>query len=188
MHTKVVALFVFVAAGFVGCTSRTPSESVMGMEVTLPLDEMMLYPADKRDTLPDYRYRYVVYVDSLECSPCKIIHMGIWNHFCSELADARTAFCMIFSPPKGKVAEMKRVYDTYRHRIPIYIDTLGVFERDNPQFAQLPSTFHSFLLDTEGKMVVIGDASTNHYARDEVFDVISKGVSSTGDVRDDDEK
>ena len=119
MHVKVDALdtllVLLLAFGWGSCTRRTQVESVTDMKVNLSLDEMMLYPADKCDTLIHPRYRYIVYVDSSECSPCKIIHMGIWNHFQQELSDADVAFHMIFYPPKDKVVEMVRVYDSYRH-------------------------------------------------------------------------
>lgn len=70
------------------------------------------------------------------------------------------------------IDNIREVYDAYKHRIPIYIDSLGVFKRDNPHIAEMTTEFHSFLLDENNRAIVFGDASTNHHVRDRIFDII----------------
>lgn len=180
MHSKIAKIVLWTWGGLmISCINQHKPESVEDNEIVLSLEEMELYPEHLRDTIFKPIYKYVVYVDSSECSPCKIIHLGIWNYFKYELADKNSEFYMILSPAKDKVEEIKKIHQSYKHRIPIYIDTLGVFKRDNPQIAETTTEFHSFLLDKHNKIVVFGDASTNHYVRDEIFRVLSENADST---------
>jgi hypothetical protein len=161
------------------CIKQNKIESVEDNEIVLSLDEMVFYPEHLRDTILEPIYKYVVYVDSYECSPCKIAHLGVWNYYRNELADKDVGFYMILSPAKDKVEEIEKIHQSYKHRIPIYIDTLGVFKRDNPQIVEKATEFHSFLLDKNNKIVVFGDASTNHYVRDEIFRILEENIDST---------
>lgn len=182
MHTKIiiVVLLFFSLTMFIGgCVKQPITGLVEDKRIFLSLEEMQIYPKHLCDTSFVLKYKYVVYVDSVECSACKIAHMGIWNYFKNELEYNNAGFYMILYSTKDKVEEIKKVHDSYKHRIPIYIDTLGVFKRDNPQIAGMTTEFHSFLLDENNKIVVFGDASTNHYVRDEIFRILEEDADST---------
>lgn len=157
----------------VACIRPHRTGEITGKEIVLSLDDMLFYPEYMRDTAFNPKYKYVVYVDSVECSPCKIAHMGMWNYFKNELYDHETGFYMIFFPSKDITHKIMEVHTSYRHRIPIYIDTLGLFERYNPQIAEKTTEFHSFLLDENNRVVVVGDASVNNYVRDEIYRILS---------------
>lgn len=179
MYSK-IALIALVAFSLLieGCINQHKLEVVEDKEINLSLDKMLFYPEQLRDTISEFRYKYVVYVDSAECTSCKIIHMGIWNFFRNEIADKNAGFYMILYPPKDKIHEIQKIHESYKHRIPIYIDTLGVFKRDNPQIGETTTEFHSFLLDENNKIVVFGDASANHYVRDEIYRILEENADS----------
>ncbi len=181
MHVKVIKK-CFITSLFVcflgGCINQRKPEVVENKEINLSLDEMLFYPEQLRDTISVFQYKYVVYVDSAECSSCKIIHMGIWNFFRNEIANKNAGFYMILYPPKDKIHEIQKIHESYKHRIPIYIDTLGVFKRTNPHITEMTTEYHSFLLDKNNQIVVFGDASTNHYVRDEIFRILEENADS----------
>lgn len=162
-----------------GCVMQHDSNEEVNTLVKLSLNEMLFYPERLRDSTFKPQYKYVVYSDSAECSSCRISHLGIWNYFRNSLYDNNAGLYIIFSPPKEMIPNMQKVHDSYKHRIPIYIDTLGVFMRDNPQIAGKTSKFHCFLLDENNKIVVIGDVSKNHNVRDEIFRILEKNADST---------
>lgn len=147
-------------------------------EVILSLDEMLVYPIQMREDIINSMYNYVVYVDSSECSPCKISHMGIWNHFNDEIKDYNANMLLIFNPPHNEVQTLLSTYVFFKQRLPIFVDTLGVFARDNPQIVEKSIMYHSFLLDKNNKIVVVGNASENHYVRDEIFRILSESGDS----------
>lgn len=184
MHVKITCLaFVFCSVMFLfnSCIYKNRTKVTEEREVILSLDEMLLYPMCLNDTTfkHKYKYKYVVYVDSTECSPCKIIHLGIWNYYRNELYKNNTGFYMIFYPPKNMVQDVLKAHTSYKHRIPIYIDTLGVFERDNPHIAEMTTEHHNFLLDENNKIIAFGDASTNYHVRDYIFSILKENADST---------
>lgn len=77
------------------------------------------------------------------------------------------------------VQDVLKAHTSYKHRIPIYIDTLGVFERDNPHIAEMTTEHHNFLLDQDNNIVAFGDASSNHHVRDEIYRILSEDADST---------
>lgn len=186
MYTKIAVqgiLICFMANLMFGCIKPRKAEDVRCQEVTLSLDEMLFHPEHLRDTAFHPKYKYVTYVDSMECSPCKIAHLGIWNYFRNELANNNAALYLILAVTRDKVPEIQEIHNQYKHRTPIYIDTLGVFERDNPGIASMTTEYHSFLLDDNNRIVVAGDASINHYVRDEIFRILSERTDSTITIR-----
>jgi hypothetical protein len=157
-----------------GCKKEYKLDEITNKGIILSLDDMFFYPEHLRDTTFKPQYKYVVYVDSADCSPCKVIRMGIWNYYRNKLLDYNVGFYMIFSPPKEQIQTLLNTHTAYKHRIPIYIDTLEVFKRDNPQITERTTDFHCFLLDDNNKILVFGDASTNHHVRDEIFQILSE--------------
>ena len=181
MHTKITVIglsFCLMVTIMSSCIKQHRDEDAGNQEIILSLDEMLLYPEHLRDTVFCPKFKYVVYVDSMECSPCKIAHLGIWNYFRNELADNCAALYMIIATSRDMVHEIQEIHNQYRHRTPVYIDTLGVFERDNPQIASMTTEYHSFLLDENNRIVVVGDASMNHYVRDKIYRTISDNANN----------
>ena len=181
MHVKVIIMGLAFCSTFMflsGCINQHKPDINENRKIVLSLGEMLLYPEHLRDTVFCPKFKYVVYVDSTECSPCKIAHLGIWNYFKNELEDNNAGLFIILFPSRDNVLDIQEVHETYKHRIPIYIDTLGVFERENPQIAKMTTEYHSFLLDKDNTIVAFGDASTNLHVRDEIFRILSEDADS----------
>lgn len=155
------------------CIHKHEAESVASVNVQLSLDEMMAYPEHVNVGVAEGKYRYVVYVDSTECSLCMVSHMGLWNYFYNELLAYDACLCYILNPPANKIQELLEAYVFFKQRIPIFVDTLGVFRRDNPQIANGPTMSHCFLLDEYDKVVFTGNASENQHAREKIFEFLS---------------
>lgn len=172
MYIKIIRTLGLVSATVLllgSCVKQHSIDEITDKNIKLSLNKMMCFPENLHDTTLCPKYKYVVYVDSVECSPCKIAHLGIWNYFRNELLDNDADIYIIFISAKDIVQKLLEVHSSYKHRIPIYIDTLGVFERDNPHIAEMTTEYHNFLLDQDNNIVAFGDASTNHHVRDEIY-------------------
>lgn len=103
----------------------------------------------------DARAKCVLYIDSTECSSCRIGHlpqyMGVYN----LLQDKSTDFLVIISP---KTKERERVIGQVQTTMefPVYLDDESELLTLNPW---IPEDFrlHCFLTDREGRVIFVGD-------------------------------
>jgi hypothetical protein len=64
------------------------------------------------------------------------------------------------SPPQAKLDEVLRTLEMVQFDYPVFIDEHGAFPAANPHIPA-DSRFHTFLLDKNGKVVVVGDPVNN---------------------------
>lgn len=106
--------------------------------------------------------RLIVYVDSLECSSCKVGHMYEYN----EITDYRNVAgeqylpMFIFSPPGRAVKELLYRIRSSHFEYPVFLDESGAFPKANPHVLA-DSRFHTFLLDKNGRIILVGDPVRN---------------------------
>lgn len=70
----------------------------------------------------------------------------------------RTIF--IFSPSKERMEEFDLTMRTSSPSLPVYIDTAGVFLKDNPHISEVVA-LHTFLLDKDNKVLMVGNPLVN---------------------------
>lgn len=102
--------------------------------------------------------RLVVYVDSTECSNCRINHLGNYSEYASlsALYPGFKVFAIIW--PNSETAET--VTGNIAHRnfpFDVFIDWDGSFLEANPSLPKTGRDSHVFLLGTDSKAVVSGD-------------------------------
>jgi hypothetical protein len=106
--------------------------------------------------------RLVFYIDSMACSSCRLNRMFVY----SDVVDYRKTVgdrfspLFVFSPPHSKVGEVMRTLEFSEFAYPVFIDEHGAFPAANPHIPA-DSRFHTFLLDKNGKVVVVGDPVNN---------------------------
>jgi hypothetical protein len=106
MYIKVITIglsLFFLLFITQGCVKQHKFDEEINKKVILSFNDYMFYPEHLRDTTFAPKYKYVVYVDSSECSPCKIAHMGIYNFIRNELYDKNTGLYLVFSPKKDLI-------------------------------------------------------------------------------------
>lgn len=161
-------LFVFLAAFTILSCSETKKERMTrlikeweGKEIVFP-DNIVytIYGTDTVDYIPPKsEYTIVSYVDSVGCTSCKL-QLNRWEAYMQEmnsLSKVDVSFRFIFHPKEKKELSYLLKRDNFKY--PIWIDNVEQFVNMN----SLPKepTFHSFLLNSENKVLAIGDPVQN---------------------------
>jgi hypothetical protein len=106
--------------------------------------------------------RLVIYTDSLSCSSCRLKYMYEYNDILGLHEELGEKFVpmFVFSPRMGQAPEIRSTLQLYRFDYPILLDEHGLFPRANPQIPT-DARLHTFLLDRDGKVVLVGDPVRN---------------------------
>lgn len=106
--------------------------------------------------------RLVVWVDSVGCSSCRLGYMFLYDEIIGHSKAAGDGFVpvFVFSPPKDKIEEVMVVLKYSEFTYPVLIDEKNLFSAANPNIPD-DSRFHTFLLDKNGKVVLVGDPANN---------------------------
>lgn len=106
-----------------------------------------------------FDYRIVTYIDSSECTPCKM-HLNSWdktlNYFASN-SHARIDFLMILG--RSQSSEINYEINKHRFRHPIGFDSKKQFHQINNLPAQ--EKFNTYLLDNNNHVLAIGNPALN---------------------------
>lgn len=150
-------------------------------------DREIIFPQDivftryGKDTLsyqiPSSDYKILLYVDSIGCTACKL-QLHKWREFIKEvdtLTDGSVPVLFIFHPMDRK--EISFLLRRDEIDIPVYID---MDDRTN-KINHFPSRqqFQCFLLDSDNKVVYIGNPIHNHRIKRIYLSQISRGEYST---------
>jgi len=108
------------------------------------------------------KMRLVVYTDTADCATCVLKNMYRWNGLLERLSKYGTRFetCFIFHPLPRHMENFQLAMEKFTSSSPVYLDTLGVFERTNPQIPA-DRDMHTFLLDSVGNVLLVGNPLWN---------------------------
>ena len=156
----------FMLAMSFSCMSdiEKDTKALYSRPVRLNTEKMQcVYPMLKRDSALYHindegkPYKLVVFLDSAECISCATGKMHGWDEFLSEVSlDGKVSCFFIFSPKKEEKESLFALLVMERLEYPVYIDSAGVFMRENSHIPQSPM-MHTFLIDDKGKVVFAGD-------------------------------
>lgn len=104
---------------------------------------------------------FVEYFDSAECSPCAISRMYLWDMFVDKHNEHNDhiRYKFIFYTPDS-VGNSIDSSISNNPSISVYWDPCGSFGRNNPQIPDNPN-MHSFLIDEDNNILLIGNPLTN---------------------------
>lgn len=126
------------------------------------LDGMLIVNPIGQDQAYKYgTYNFVWYVDSNSCSTCALGNLEKWDFYLKNLKENYdVGFYPVFSPPKSQssifINRAKAQYAEY----PIIIDTAGFFKKRNI-FLPSEQLYHTFLIDSLGKIINVGTPINN---------------------------
>ena len=128
-----------------------------GKEVKFPDRPVFtLYGKDTVDySIPQSPYKVLVYVDSTGCVDCKL-QLQKWQElikYTNSISNGEIPFLFFFFPKDYK--ELCQFFKRDLFDIPVCIDFDGELNKLN-NFPPLPQ-FHTFLLDKDNKVLVIGN-------------------------------
>jgi hypothetical protein len=148
---------ILLAVGLTACHDhqlKTQYKAFIGSEVVVPVEVI------RNDV--DAITHFVVYVDSIECSSCKIGNIYIYDSvvdFCRQ-TDNRCRPIFVFSPRKADIADVRFKLRRVISEFPILLDSTRSFPKANPHIPA-DNRLHTFLLDKNGKVVLVGDPAYN---------------------------
>lgn len=171
-------IFSFICVLLLGCTNYTDNiicktKRFKGVHVSLPLDKMELYVKEKTITHREDINKLVVFVDSTECSTCYTKKMETWYYLLDTLQNKNFEILVIFSPKKNDCSYIKSKLKYLKVDFPIYLDSIGAFVKNNPHIPD-ESIYHTFLLDKNNKVLLVGNPFNNKNVSNELSEIIEK--------------
>ncbi len=144
---------------------RKNVEEMASVPVSIIESDMECWvPDSSRFSVSDTKkdYTMVVYVDSTQCTPCFINRLTDWNEFVSFEKNKKYSVDFVFiletSPDMMESTVGNLEKSTFRH--PVYIDSKCSFRKENPHIPQ-GIMYHTFLLDKENKVIMVGNPCTS---------------------------
>ncbi|MCL2502373.1 MAG: hypothetical protein FWE99_04505 [Bacteroidales bacterium] len=139
-------------------------EQFMNRQIVLSADWDAVYKG--RDTvLTDFLevpIKLVVWYDSLGCGSCEVGKMHEWNKITAYADSLAPWFSIVylFTPSRADLRSVDRAVRIDKFDYPVFIDKDAAFIRQNPK---LPKNrrLHSFLLDKNNKVVMVGNPLHN---------------------------
>lgn len=122
--------------------------------------------------------RIVVYFDSTGCSECKM-KLNEWAdiiHFARDSVSNLSVLFIVF-PQKGKFLSVRSILKNCKFNYPVFVDSLNQFGVLN----KLPkdSRFHTFLINRQNKIVLIGSPIGNDKMWKLYKDYVRKRITQT---------
>lgn len=104
----------------------------------------------------DARAKCIIYIDSTECSSCKIGHLPRYDALYNLLKRDYSFDLMVVISPKAKEREWVIRQLQLSMGYPVYLDSGNRMLTLNP-FIPQDNRFHCFLTDAQGKVAFVGD-------------------------------
>ena len=170
MKAKLSIIGMMICLLFFGCKSekeqvRDKIEEMKSRPIELCLDKMEC----RRNPLSklNKKYTIVVYVDSAECSSCALSKLRFWNPLIAEAKKKQLDidYVFILAPKKKDMEDVNVELEITDLQSSIYVDTAFAFKKNNKDLPK-ENKYHSFLLNTEGKVILIGSPIANKKVMD----------------------
>ena len=160
-----------------GCVDATQKEITvllsqwMGREIEIPEDMcFMQYSGEEFQEfiIPQTDYTIMSYIDTSSCFTCQM-RLEAWMEFkkrVESVCPREVSFCFVFNPGQGAVLSEKLLEELKKSgfELPFSVDTLGVVSSMNGFSDRLG--FHTFLLNTDNRIVAIGNPVMNVKVQD----------------------
>jgi len=167
LTNKAGIIYLFLAVGLFACCGvnlQRQLEEFTAKEIVAP--HGMRQMVEGRDSVvlnPTVgAARLVVWADSLDCSTCRVSKMFQYTEIVNYRKEVGETFTpvFVFSPPRAKVDEVLLTIGVTPFDYPVFIDENGLFVAANPHIPS-DNQLHTFLLDKNGKVVLVGDPVNN---------------------------
>lgn len=149
-----------------GCRQKSINDILEQMEkypVQMSLDQMICVTPDSvvKQSHDTNGLKMVVFADTTDCSLCYIDHLKQWNDLLSlETKYQNLSFYFMVEARKNEGKSLSNLLHDCGLFHTAYIDTSHVFLRENPH-VDVPSAFHTFLLDEDNRVILVGNPLTN---------------------------
>lgn len=170
--TQWIGMFALSTVAFAACNNQRRETIARAVEQwqgrTVQMPEGTVFTVQARDTVAmDVHapvHKVLVYVDSTGCTSCRL-QLHEWKKFIAEVDSAtqgRVPFLFFLSPKSVKEARYITRRDDFTH--PICVDMQNRLDSLN-HFPKV-EMFHTFLLDRDNRVAVIGNPIHNRAVRE----------------------
>lgn len=179
-------ILIFMIGPVLICTCASRETVLLRRELRTFMSNTVVTPAGMQgvDTAGVFFYKdksdlpkLIFYYDSASCSDCEIAHLtSIEWLYRKSSEDGTFEVLTIFSPKPEDYEVVRRLLDIHRFPYPVYIDFDGRFRKAN-NFIPEDVRFHTFLTDSAGKIVYVGNPSMSEDLRtafEKVLESIAK--------------
>ena len=147
-------------------------------KISLPLERMkyICHRSMGENTQINKSLKFVSYSDSMACSSCAVDKLYTWIDLIrkTESYENKLGYYFIFFPKMKEWANVEFVISTLSHfNYPVYMDTLGIFERSNPHLPH-NQMFHTFLLDENNNVLLVGNPLDNEKIEEMFWQIVEK--------------
>lgn len=158
-------------------------EEMQSSAITIPYERMECWASDS--ILEDRpwnkaKLKLVHYVDSATCSTCYLQKIAIYGLLFSMETQSNNDFYNVFIINPNIIAKKKLISDFSGKLIPqtIFVDSANVFMEVNPNIPS-ESMFHTFLLDENNKVILVGNPTFNKQIEDMMLSIVEEklGIS-----------
>ena len=159
------ALFLLLATSYSCKNTRMYKQldELMGATITLPDRILCVYEGESYP-MPDslrWKTRFIVFVDSTECSKCRITRFAKYVDM-FRLSDETRAFVpiLLVSTSQHEQQEIIEHLQQIELPFPVYLDENHSFANDNP-LVMADSRFSAVTVDEDGRVLLVGDPAGN---------------------------
>ena len=174
---RIITVFVVACCLLsISCSSQTEEEQLRKMH-SKPLkfnsDEYVCISHLYYNTISaNTEFQLIRYIDARQCTSCSLKQLSY------ELLDSlpgNVTTKLVVNADKGKVALVKRYLHHLNGTMDIYVDTASCFRDINPQIPDNP-LFHTFLINQNDSIVLVGDPLRNNKIRDLMINLLHVNV------------
>ena len=133
----------------------------------------MMYKGIDSVYLPKQVPKLVVFIDSMSCSGCFMNSLLRYYEVNDSLIRRNASMLVILHPPKTRIEELKKRLDIERYPFWCILDKEGEFIKNNPNFTD-NKLLHTFALDKNDNVILVGDPSTNPKIKQLLFNTIKQ--------------
>lgn len=166
---QLVYSMFLVAILLFGCNYKSETEKsireLLGSTILIPYNE--LYKVQNRGSIniahKNCQKTLVIYKDSMSCAICDIKNLYKWDEYYNYLLSKNCIIniVIIFSPSMSvDIDNLTKNIQFSGTSMNIYIDEKGRFKSKNFNIPE-NRLFHSFVLDKEGKVILVGNPLEN---------------------------
>lgn len=160
MKLKITLVSCFILA--ISCKNAPIDkivQNMMGQEVKIP-SSIILYSKNTESIIMNNEHltKLIVYLDSTECASCTINSMYMWENLLSFSKSSENKLDIIFiaAPKEEDTIHVINSIISNNNNCPIYLDRQHDFIKMN-DFMPQDNKFHTFLLDKNNKIIMIGN-------------------------------
>lgn len=175
----IVLSFIVVFLSLISCKSDSVERNMeifYENKISFPFDRMIKKDCSLyHDSVLDRYTKLVKYVEVFDCSDCQINHLSSFDNdtYNSGVSKNISILYIVNIPHKIDYSELYSKLCEKRIRGTVYLDTCNAFLQANPHIPDNPM-FHTFVLNENDSVVLIGDPFKNKGMEDLLLKVIGK--------------